>query len=108
MGHPMTDDEKEFVDDMVVYYRNNKKNFLFDLTHFIMLNILLFYLILLFQNWFFYKLWIYLNFIMGSSITESDLKDLEQSLFKTKLKNPYTFNIILIIIIVVFIYLFYI
>jgi len=45
---------------------------------------------------------------MGSSITESDLKDLEQSLFKTKLKNPYTFNIILIIIIVVFIYLFYI
>lgn len=50
MGHPMTDDETEFVENMVVYYRNNKKNFLFDLTHFIIVNILLFYLILLFQN----------------------------------------------------------
>ena len=50
MGHHMTDDEKDFVYDMVVYYRNNKKNFLFDLTHLIIVNLLLFYLILLFQN----------------------------------------------------------
>ena len=40
-------------------------------------------------------------------LNKSDLKELEKSLFKTKIKCPNIFNIILLIIIVTIIYLFY-
>lgn len=47
---------------------------------------------------------------MGSSINDTELYEIEKSLFKTKQKYPNIFNIfniIILIIIVIFIYIFY-
>jgi hypothetical protein len=51
MGHPITNDETELINDMIIYYKNHKKNLILDLIQFIIVSVLLFNLILLlFQN----------------------------------------------------------
>lgn len=50
MGHSVTENEREFIEESFKYYRNNKQIFLFDLCRFTIFYILLFYFIIYFQN----------------------------------------------------------
>jgi hypothetical protein len=50
MGHPLTYDEQEILEDIAIHYKNNKKIFLRDVSLFLFTSALLFYFIILFQN----------------------------------------------------------
>ena len=49
MGHPLTYEEQEILEDAIVYYKDNKKIFLRDISIFLIISTLLFCLLLL-QN----------------------------------------------------------
>ena len=49
MGHHMTEDEQETLENITIFYKNNKKIFLRDLSIFLIASALFFYCII-FQN----------------------------------------------------------
>ena len=52
MGHHLTEDEQETLENITIFYKNNKNIFLRDLSIFLITTTLLFCLLL--QNWIFF------------------------------------------------------
>jgi hypothetical protein len=49
MGHPLTEEEQECLAKSILYYNKNKVRFLYDMSLFLLVSAILFYIIVLIQ-----------------------------------------------------------
>ncbi len=49
MGHPLTEEEQECLAKSILYYNKNKGRFLFDMSLFLLVSAIFFYIIILLQ-----------------------------------------------------------
>ena len=50
MGHQITTDEKEFINELILFYYFNKTRLIIDTFLFLLVSFFMFYFIILFQN----------------------------------------------------------